>query len=547
MSLFYLDKENRVVAIPFGKDGDALRMVNGVPKFVPDSTPPVEPPFVLKVNGGPDFKAKAGAPIILSAVSERAESFSWKIIKSPSQFNPVATFTIIGTGDDKVVDGSICVPGTLILLSGTFRSLAINKLVGTSESPIVIQNNGKVIIGNPAFAGTGAWYGLRMAGCKNFIIDCVNNGDIEISGSTSTAVSPNGGPWKEHYRNIDMTEFTDNFEISGVTSKNGGHGIVAKTDPVKNNAASYNGTPLGYMIFKNMTFSNNQNEAAYIGHTATLWNINTNKPAYPGPSTPNPDPVVYKEPLAISRVIVDNCIATGSGSDGFQISASDDTTVANTEVTDWARLKLGDHQGGILIGGKTKKSAIISCWIHDGWGECVQFYGTGEADNNHVIEGSTIEKNQGDMISIRGIRRSVVTIKNNNILHAGPKGNLIRVNGTINGAGLAAVITNNVLAGPLNNGKGTVYAKNFIYLENGAAVTDTGNHKFNKTTDAPFTLDLSVKDRVGPKQTSSSAVIKSPSAALTEVTGLVPGEYIFEVTAKYQDQTAIDTITVTVE
>jgi hypothetical protein len=544
--MFYLDNEKRVKEIPLGKEGEVLTIVNGVPKFTPVSTvPPTEPPIKLSVNAGLDFKTRDRS-VTLIAVGN-ATSYLWTVIRSPTpatQTKPVATYTVTGTGNDVTLDGSKYAPGSLIILAGTFNSLWVDNLNGSDTLPIKIQNNGKVTIGNPLWAGNGRGTGLCFINCHHFHINAINNGDIQVNGSTITTINPaSKEQWRAHYRNIDMTHFTDNFVISGVNSVNGGHGIVAKTDVIANNPATYSSVPLGTMVFHNMTFTNNWNEAMYIGHTATMWNIKTGQPEYNIPSGPD-----LKAPLRISHVVVMDNKISGCGLDSIQIAATDEVDVFGNEVTNWATQKNPAHNGAILIGGKCLNSFTQGNYIHDGWGEVFQFYGSG-GDAPHTLTGNTFQNNQGDMISLRGSNKALVYITNNNVLDAGPSGNLIRVNGYTNGEAKQAIINDNVLAGPLNDGKGTVYPKNFIYLEQGATVEESGNIKANSIADIPGTLDLSVKDKVGPKPSIGASTLKivTPNAPKTAVEGLVPGEYEFQVTATLETQTATDTIKITVE
>lgn len=554
MSLFYLDNEKRLQEIPLGANGDVLQMINGKPVFGPlkNMPPSVDPPFKLTVSAGEDMKIKAGTSVTLTAEAEKAESFTWKLIRSPASFpfTPIAVIVIRAPFHGHAsIDGANVRPGTLIMLEGNFKSLWVDNLKGTITTPIIIQNKGAVVLGDPNWAGVGRNTALRFSNSHYFKILCTEHGAITVNGSTSVIKSPNGGPWKEHYRNIDLTYFTDNFEISGITSNNGGHGVVAKTDPDAKNQATY-GSTLGWMTFKNMSFNNNQNEAMYIGHTATLWNIKLNQPEYPNPNLPNPNPTDFKAPMRYERIEIYNCKVQGSGLDGIQVAAVDNMIVSHTEVTNWAVQKNGVHQAGIMIGGQVRDSMVADNWVHDGWGEMLQGYGEG-GNGTHVIMNNIFHHNMGDMVSIRGSKGALFIIKNNIITHSGPAGNLIRVNGTFNGNVKQAQITGNILAGPLNDGTGgVIYPKNFVYIENGPAnmVEDIGNKKYNTVKEAQG-IDLSVSEKTGPKPDVSviPVTIKSPASASTAVEGFSTGQYVFEVTAKYGEQTAVDLVTVTVE
>lgn len=538
------------VPVYLGKEGEILRMVGGVPAWTPQDYVPTK----LEVDAGSNQTINYGSTVTLTARSESAKAYKWEYQTGPDIPGIVVPLPPVGDGN-LVIDGTKVKPGTFILLSGNYKSVTINNLIGTPELPIIIQNSlgSKVTIGNPGWAGSGNSYGLKTNNSRYFKIKGQNQGDITITGSTVSTMSPGNEPWRSAYRNMSFDNFSEYFEIINVTTTNGGTSIVAKTDPTTNSQTWYSNRILGYMVFRNVIVDNPYNEGFYIGHTATWWNIKTNAPLYTNPPAGSTD---YKQPILISSITIDHSKVLNSGKDGIQTAAAKYVEVSNSEVTNWATEKNSAHNGGILIGGRVESSLVINNNVHDGWGEVYQFYGVGVANKQHVVTNNIFNNNQGDMMSLRGSNGAKVIIKGNTITDAGPSGNLIRVNGYYNKlAGkdvIAAEITDNILAGPHNNmaSGGTVYDKYYIYSENPfvGITTDTNNFKVPKVADLTSSkppLGVGATPSItGPIDTNP--IIDTPNNSITTVENLSRGTYVFEVTGTLDTEVAKDTVTVVV-
>jgi hypothetical protein len=542
------------VPVSLGKEGELLRMVNGVPTWTPQDYVPPMPS--LEVDAGSNQTISYGSTVTLAARSELTKSYKWELV--PQDNSGSAVGVPAPADGNLVIDGSKYAPGSVLVLAGNYKSVTINNLIGTPEKPILVTNNpfSKVTIGNPSWAGSGYAYGLKTSNSRYFKIVGTEQGAITITGSTVTTLSPGNEPWKSAYRNLSFDNFSEFFEIINVTTTNGGTSIVAKTDPTTNSKSWYPIYELGDMVFRNVIVSSPHNEGFYIGHTATYWNIKTNTPLYPGPNDPSPDVNTYKQPILIRKVIIEHSKVTDSGLDGIQIAATKYVEVLNSEVFNWAKQKNSAHNGGILIGGRVESSLVQNNNVHDGWGEAYQFYGVGVLGKSHAVINNYFNNNQGDMMSLRGSNGAIVYIKNNNITDAGPTGNLVRVNGYYNKlAGkdvVQAVVSDNILAGPHNNMAtgGTVYDKYYIYSENPfvGIVTENNNFKVPKvsdlTTNRPPEGVGAIPSVTGP--TDINPIIEAPDKSITQVSNLLKGVYTFKVTGTDGDKTASDTVTVTV-
>jgi len=132
-------------------------------------------------------------------------------------------------------------------------------------------------------------------------------------------------------------------------------------------------------------------------------------------------------------------------------------------VKNWALQHNSSHNGGILVGGRVSRSNVHDNYVHDGWGELLQFYGEG---SGHILRNNLFRDNQGghDGISLRGTNQATITISNNTVARTG--GNSLRING-YNGQMVAPQIINaNVFIQPRMGG-GPIYDNAYIYTEGG--------------------------------------------------------------------------------
>jgi len=164
------------------------------------------------------------------------------------------------------------------------------------------------------------------------------------------------------------------------------------------------------------------------------------------------------------------------GLDGIQTAAIDQLEIYKNEVSNWATQKNYAHNGGILIGGRTTNTNTHDNYVHDGWGELCQFYGSGENGSRHSIVNNLFRNTQLDGVSMRGSANAIVVFSNNTVAYAAA--NLVRING-YGGQTSANILNSNALIAP-KNGIGTIYDKNYIYLENNAKVTEGTGTYVNK-------------------------------------------------------------------
>ncbi|QHS63299.1 right-handed parallel beta-helix repeat-containing protein [Chitinophaga agri] len=369
--------------------------------------------------------------------------------------------------------------GDIINLKGTFKSVVISNMSGTAAAPIKIQNaSGTIVnVGNPSWSGGGYPAALQFSNCHYIKLGSPNGkAYFLVNGSTSAA--------REAYFNIHLGNHTDNFEVYNLTINNGGTGIVAKTEPTSADLSSqWPNSQMYNLSIHGITINNTRNEAMYIGHTATYWDLTSGIPYY-GNTSGMTAGHKYVQPIKWYNVKIYSNVVSNSGLDGIQTSAIDKLEVYSNTVTNWATQKNSAHNGGILIGGRTTNTNTHDNIVRNGWGELYQFYGSGTV---HIVKNNLFADNQGDGVSMRGAGGAAVTFTNNTV--ANVKGNTLRINGYSGQTG-RNVINSNVFIAPLN-GTGTIYPKYYIYLENGAVATEgTGslaNYKFPTVSSAGTT------------------------------------------------------------
>jgi hypothetical protein len=362
-------------------------------------------------------------------------------------------------------------PGDIINLKGTFSAIQISNMCGSAAAPITIRNltGTTVTIGNPAWNGGGYSTAFVLWNCHHIKFGGqTGSAGVVISGSTQAA--------RTAYCGLQIGNKSDNIEISNMTIQNGGNGIVAKTNPVKGDASTaYPNTVMQNLSIHDMVIKGTTNEAMYVGHTATYWNLTANAPYYGTPSgfTAGQE---YVQPIIWRNVKIYNNTIKDIGLDAIQTSAIDMLEVYQNEVSNWAMQKNAAHNGGILIGGRTTNTNTHDNYVHDGWGELCQFYGSGENGATHIINNNLFRNNENDGVSMRGSANAIVKFTNNTV--AFTKGNSLRINGYGGQTGLQLINTNALIA-PLK-GVGTMYPKYYIYLENNAKVTEGTNAYANK-------------------------------------------------------------------
>lgn len=493
--------------------------------------------------------------------------------------NPARTFVLTPSGNgDLVINGANYQAGDLIVLDGTFRSVTVNNMVGASGNPIVIRNpTGKITtVGNPVWAADGTpsyaiqfnnsrYFVLGGTSYTNFIIDGCNN--MTIPGGESQ-------PYKTAYRNLSFDEKTEFFQVVQMTVNNGGTSIVAKTEPIAGDSSTWwNGSNyLGYMYFDSIIVQDCFNEAFYIGHTSQYWDIvaQPNAPIYPGPYAPAPDSNRYKQARKIHDVKIRNCIIRRAGQDALQIAAVVEADIYQNEVYNWAIKEDGNHNGGILIGGRSELFNVHDNIFHDSWGQILQFLGQGPGHvfHNNLCYNVDGANAAGDMASFAGatgdnitqINPAQITVTNNTFVRNGPGGSLLRVNGQYNKGSvespglsgpdnLQVITKNNILAAPKNNAAQENIDPFYIYTENpmdydyNTIVTKENNvqyltlasanlntSNFYQPNSGAVTQGYRHITNTGPVNITTGSQILSPNNLVTEVTGLMNGVYTFSLT-----------------
>lgn len=370
-------------------------------------------------------------------------------------------------------------PGDILNLNGSFSAVFFTNLSGTAAEPIIIRNASGTVttIGNPSWNG-GSWAeGLVFTNCHHIILGAESNkANFVINGSAQ--------PARQAYMNLVLRKHTDNFEIKHLTINNGGTGIWAKTDPAPGDTTSwYPNSQMHNLKIHDVEVNGTQNEAMYVGHTATYWDLTANTSYYGDPSGFTPGHV-YVQPIKWNNVKIYNNYVHDIGADGIQTAAINLLEVYNNEVTNWAMQHNYSHNGGILIGGRTTNTNTHDNYVHNGWGELLQFYGSGEGGATHVIHNNLFRTNSNDGLSLRGTANAIVQITHNTIAKVGD--NLIRLNGNSGQFTGAQIINANALIMPRMNG--VIYPNAYVYTEGGATYTEgTGvnaNTRFETVTAA---------------------------------------------------------------
>ena len=583
---------NTVVMVNGGGDGFIEVTIQELATLLGNIPNPNQPPLI---DAGANQNITTNS-VILSATASDPDgiitSYAWTMVSGPQEpcgvgfnggsFTPLRTFTVTPSGaGDLVVNASDYLPGDLIILDGNFRSVTLNDVQGEQGNPIVFRNPSGVTttIGNPNWAANGGpTYAIAANNSRHFVFAGTHWNNFIVAGSTiNTIPSGESEPYRSAYRNMSFDQFTENFEICYMTVQDGGNGAVAKTEPVSGQSATwYPNRELGQMLFHDLIIEDCYNEALYIGHTATYWDLAGNQPYNPSPYDPPPaNTNNYKQPIMINGVKVYNTIIRNVGKDGVQISACKNVEVYQNNITNWASIDVPErinHNGGILIGGRCENSNTHDNITRESWGEHFQFYATGPNHlfNNNLCYNTDATSAQADgaIISIAGragtnnteYHPAQITLTSNTISRTSPTGNLIRVNGYFNKQGspvgadsIQAVLNKNIIMAPKNNNPGDNYDSYYVYTENpldvnyeiiaikgsganvnvqygtvAAANVDTNNYYLPNSGSVTQGFRKIVSD--GPQELIACSQIISPSSATTQVTGLISGVYVYKCT-----------------
>lgn len=367
-------------------------------------------------------------------------------------------------------------PGDTIQLRGKITYLQILNLNGSLDNPIRITTypGEPVLIGNPSWNGSGYATAMTITNSHHIKMYGESKDKLVFTGSTQDK--------RTAYNSVYISQLTDNIEIYNWTLINGGTGFVCKTDPTTDPRTYGTGTNLSNFSFHDFEVYGTLHEGLYIGHTATYWDLTANVPFYGNPSQMDPTHK-YVQPLMLNNVKIYNGYVHDVGYDGIQTAAIDGLEIFKNRVTNWATGKNTAHNGGILIGGRTVNTSTHDNIVIKGWGELIQFYGSG---GNHIITNNLLGFNENDGVSMRGAAAAAVKFTNNTIAVTG--GNNLRINGYTGQTG-SNRISMNLFVAPLK-GVGTIYPKNYVYLENGAVVEENSDYKYTTQTTAGLDANL---------------------------------------------------------
>lgn len=409
--------------------------------------------------------------------------------------------------------------GSTLIFNGTFKNVVLHNLNGCSGNRITIRNSTYTTsIGDPTWNG-GAYSAAFVLDNCHYVDVIADNGSDKFRVSGSTQAN------RQAYFNITVTNHSDNIMFDGVSIRNGGTGLIAKTDPVEGDPSTYYPNAwLDNLEIKNMDVQGTWNECFYIGHTATWWDLTAGVPYNGDPSGFTPGHH-YEQPIKWRNNKIHHNFVGHSGADGIQTAATDGLEIYNNEVTDWAQQQNYAHNGGILIGGRVTNSYVHDNIVHDSWGELLQFYGSGENGVPHVIYNNLFYGNQNDGISFRGSNNAVVQITNNTIANTGNVAT--RFNG-FNGMTTSQLLNLNLIIRPVVNSNpnpetNPPTARQYIYTENGASVTEgTGpnaNFKYATVELADVDPNYFYQPNPGsPIGNSGYRLVQPPSTTTTSTT-----------------------------
>lgn len=359
-------------------------------------------------------------------------------------------------------------PGSTIYLDGNFSSVRFTGLKGSAEHPIRIINypGKKLVIGNPNWAGGAYSSALQLLECQHIILGGENNAaDFLIDGSISEA--------RSSYFGINLRPFTDNVEIKNITIRNGGTGIIAKTDPEKDNPKTwYPNTVLENLSIHNLIITNVSTEAMYIGHTAVWWGWDEAGKGYnAGPKPDNPAHT-YVMPVKWKNIkIYQNHIAS-PGYDGIQVSATDQLEIYENEVSHFGTRDTWGQNIGIIVGGRTTDTNVHDNHVHDGTGESFEFHGSGENNSSHIVHNNLFVNSQSNGMGIYGlIDAATINISNNTI--AGCQLFAVQVNGKDHET--TAKLNNNAFIECYQKDPSS---SKYIRIMNNGKVMESGNKQF---------------------------------------------------------------------
>ncbi|MCX6306807.1 MAG: T9SS type A sorting domain-containing protein [Bacteroidetes bacterium] len=257
------------------------------------------------------------------------------------------------------IDGALTpynqvVPGdTLLFEHGRRAFLLIRNFHGTEDRPIIMMNNGGVVMFD-----TDHYYGISIRKCRYFRF--TGTGDVDhFYGFMISRVGNGGG--------FGIGDMCSDFEIDHISIENCmGVGVSAKTDPDSTFLTTRDKFTQFNTIIHDNFISGVSFEGLYIGSTKYFGQV---------VHCNGKDTLLM--PSLLKGVRVYNNIIKYTGWDGVQVSsASSDCQIFNNLVMFDSQAKSQNQMSGILIGGGSKCDCFNNS-ISDGMGNGIESHGLG--------------------------------------------------------------------------------------------------------------------------------------------------------------------------
>jgi len=260
-----------------------------------------------------------------------------------------------------VVDGADIQPGDTICLENGSRSyLLFRNLIGTASLPIVIVNQGNVII------DTDHFYGIKTSNCQYLKI-IGSRPNTNSYGIKIQRVGNGSG--------ITLDDLSSDVELSGIEIAHTAFaGIYAKTDP----DCSFEATR------EKFTFYNLEIHDCYL-HDIGDEGFYIGSSKYTGQYLHDCDTTVL--PHLMYNVYIYNNLIEDTGWDGLQVSSAvGDCRIFNNRIFRDSYKETVFQMSGILIGGGSE----CDCYnnqIFDGKGDGIDMFGQGDSRifNNLIV------------------------------------------------------------------------------------------------------------------------------------------------------------------
>jgi len=367
-------------------------------------------------------------------------------------------------------------PGDIIYLKGKFTHVWIEGIEGSVEKPIRIMNypGERLLISNPGWSGGALAQGFHIIYSHHLVIGGESDPtDLVIEGST---VEGSRGP----FFCVNIKNFSDNIELKNMTIRDGGMGIMAKTDPVKDNPETWHpNNTLKNLSIHDIHITDTSGEGMYIGHTAKKWGWDESGKGYNATDLDEEKAGhTYALPLLWENVEIYNMKVENSGWDAIQCSAIHGLHLHNNIAVNWGHRKVFGQCHGIINGGRNKDTYLHDNLLFNGYGEAIQFFG--DKNSTHRLENNLIVGGKSTAIAVYDGGR--VEITNNTIVDAGRYA--VKANARKEKNPEVVWVNNNVFIEMLQINRESWATDFYFHTERGALIEDVGNKKFDDIKEA---------------------------------------------------------------